>query len=100
VEMDFSEYKTKQQVEMDFSEYKSKKQVKMYFSMTTQKPVKWVKTTDVVLMAVRMMMLQIATILRPTLTSRRTLRAFTAVKSHPSDVKVAPPVSRETFIYT
>ena len=99
-EMDFSKYKTKKQVEMDFSKYKTKKRVEMDFSMTTQEPVERVKATDVVLMAVLMMMLQMATILCPTLTSRRSLPACTGVRSHPSDEEVAPPVSRETVIYT
>ena len=109
-EMDFAEYKTKKRVEMDFSitaqipemdfsEYKTKKRVEMDFSMTTQEPVERVKATDVVLMAVLMMMLQMATILCPTLTSRRSLPACTGVRSHPSDEEVAPPVSRETVIY-
>jgi len=68
VEMDFSEYKTKKQVEMDFSEYKTKKRVEMDFSMTTQQPVERVQATDVVIMAVLMMMLLMATTICPTLT--------------------------------
>jgi len=98
VEMDFSI--TAQTSEMDFSEYKTKKRVEMDFSMTTQEPVERVKATDVVLMAVLIMMLQMATILCPTLTSRQSLPACTGVRSHPSDEEVAPPVSRETVIYT
>ena len=72
----------------------------MDFSMTTQEPVERVKATDLVLMAVLMKMLQMATILCPTLTSRRSLPACTGVRSHPSDEEVAPPVSRETVVYT
>ena len=45
------------------------------------------------------MMLQMATILCPTLRSRRSLPACTGVRSHPSDEEVAPPVSRETVVY-
>jgi len=63
-----------------------------------QQPFKWVKATDVVFMAVLIMMLQTATILCLTLTSRWSLPAFTGVRSHPSDKEVAPPVSRETVI--
>jgi len=51
-------------------------------------------------MAILMMMLQMATILCPTLTSRQSLPASTGARSHPSDEEVAPPVSRETVIYT
>jgi len=86
---------------MDFSKYKTKKWVEMDFFMTTQEPVEWVKATDVVLMAVLMiMMLQMANILCPTLRNCRSLPARTGVRSQPSDVEVAPPVSRETVVYT
>ena len=109
VEMDFS--MTAQIREMDcsisaqiteinFSEYMTKKRVEMDYSMATQEPVERVMATDTVLMAVLMMMLQMATILCPMLTSRRGLPARTGVRLHPSDKEVAPPVSRETVVYT
>jgi hypothetical protein len=98
-EMDFSEYKTKKLVEMDFSKYKTMRRVEMDFYMTTQEPVQQVYSTDMVLMAV-LMMLQMATILCPTLTSCRSLHACTGVRSHPSDKEVAPPASRETVMHT
>jgi hypothetical protein len=58
---------------MDCPEYKTNNHVEMDFSMTMQEPVELVKVTDVVLMVVLMLMLQMATILCPTLTSRRCL---------------------------
>jgi len=85
---------------MDFSEYKTKKLVEVDISMTTQELVERVKAMDIVLMAVPMMMLQMATILCSILTSRRSLPECTGVKSHPSYKEVTPPVSRETVIYT
>jgi hypothetical protein len=66
--MDISEYKVEKQVEMDFSRYKTNKHVEMDISMTTQEPVERVYATDVVFMAVLIMMIQMATILGLTLT--------------------------------
>jgi len=68
LEMDISEYKVEKQVEMDFSRYKTNKRVEMDISMTTQEPVERVYATDVVFMAVLIMMIQMATILGLTLT--------------------------------
>jgi hypothetical protein len=91
---------TAQTSEMDCAEYKAKKRVEMDFSMTMQDPVEWVMAKDIVLLAVLKMMLQMSTILCPTLTSCGSLPACPGVRSHPYDEEVAPPVSRETVIYT
>jgi len=68
--------------------------------MTMEEPVERVYATDIVLMAILMMISQMATILCPTLTGCGGLPACTGMKSHPSNEEVAPPVSRETVIYT
>jgi len=84
---------------MDFTENNTKKWMETDGSMATQEPVVWVYATDVELMAVLMMMLQMATLLCPTLTSHQSLPACTGMRSDPSDEEVAPPVSRETVIH-
>jgi len=55
---------------------------------------------DVAIVAVLMIILQMTTILCPTLTSRRSLPACPGVISHPSDKEVAPLVARETVLCT